>query len=341
MSQIPSFRKNLAPLLEYLDDPAVTEIAINEPQFVWLGRQGKRHMEGVSVPGLTLPLLDSLAAVTASYTRQDNDEKTPLLSATIPIDLRDGIADTERGGYRIQVILPPVVQQGTIGVCIRKPTLLDVDLDFYEEQGAFAQVNRPLDADERIDDTLAELYQAQRWNAFLKAAVAGRKNIVVSAGTNAGKTTALNAVLKHIGADERIVTIEDSREVRPPQKNRLHLVYSRGNQGVAKVTASDLLEALLRLAPDRAIIGELRGGEAYTFLEILNSGHTGSITTIHADSADLMYERLALMVIRGGTTLKKEDVIEYARSLIQVVVQFQRGTDGRRYISEIRYQHAA
>jgi type IV secretion system protein VirB11 len=340
MSEIASFRAKLSLLTEYLDDPRVTEIAINRPGEVWLGRQGRRYMQRALVPELSYRLLESLAEVTASYTSQETDRERPLLSATIPINLDEGVEDTERGGYRIQVVLPPAVEEKTIALCIRKPTLLDFGLRDYSQQGAFKDVNRKVDDEQYGDDRLAALYKEKQWEEFLRGAVRARKNIVISAGTNAGKTTLLNALLKEIPDYERVVTIEDSREIRPPQGNCLHMLYSRGGQGVARVTAVDLLEAMLRLTPDRPIIGELRGAEAYSYLELLNSGHAGSITTIHADSPTLMYDRLSQMVMRFGSPMGKEQIIDYAKSLIQVVIQFKLGADGRRYVSEILYEGA-
>ncbi|SAL60094.1 P-type DNA transfer ATPase VirB11 [Caballeronia humi] len=340
MSEIASFRAKLSLLTSYLDDPTITEIAVNRPGEVWLGRQGQRYMQPVDVPDLNQRLLDSLAEVTAAYSNQESDRERPLLSATIPINLAEGVADTERGGYRVQVVRPPAVEEKTLALCIRKPTLLDIGLAEYTAQGAFNTVNQPADDEHYSDERLAELHASGQWEEFLRGAVRAHKNIVISAGTNAGKTTLLNALLKEIPEYERVVTIEDSREIRPPQPNCLHLLYSRGGQGVAKVTAVDLLEASLRLTPDRAIMGELRGAEAYSYLELLNSGHTGSITTIHADSPTLMYDRLSQMVMRFGASMGKSQIIDYAKSLIQVVIQFKRAADGRRYVSEIRYEGA-
>lgn len=337
-STAASFRNKLAPLAHFLDDPAVTEIAINKPGEVWIGSQGKRYMEAHALPEMKYALLASLAELTANYTKQDSDEKKkPLLSATIPIDLREGIPDSERGGYRIQVVKPPAVAEGTVAICIRKPTLLELKLSDYTKQGAFNDVNNRMKSEVAQDDQLAEFYREKRWPEFLSAAVKSHKNIVISAGTNTGKTTALNALLQEIPPEERIVTIEDSREVRPYQRNCLHLLYSRGAKGETDVTPIDLLEAMLRLTPDRPIAGELRGAEAYSFLELINSGHSGSITTIHSDSPTLMFKRLAQMVMRFGAHMSQDQIEEYARSLINVVVQLKRGSDGQRYISEIYY----
>ena len=337
MSQIASFRSKLALLTEYLDDVTVTEIAINRPEEVWIGRQGKRYMERIVIPELHLGLLQSLAEVTAYNTEQKTSKEQPLLSATIPINLNAGIDDSERGSYRIQIIQPPAVAPRTIAICIRKPSMLEFSLADYSTQGAFSHINKNHNDEEYPNSKLTELHKAGKWEEFFKGAVRSHKNIVISAGTNAGKTTFLNALLKEIPEYERIVTIEDAREISPPQPNCLHLLYSRGGQGVSQVTAVELLQASLRLTPDRAIMGELRGEEAYSYLELLNSGHTGSITTIHADSPALMYDRLAQMVMRFGTPLRKEEIINYARSLIQVVIQLKRDHCGRRYISEVLY----
>lgn len=337
MSVIASFRVKLVPILPFLDDPTVTEIAVNRPGTLWVARQGQRYMQEHEEPILDYPLLESLAELTAVFTHQQAGSDKPLLSASIPIDLSDATPDEERRTYRVQIILPPATEAGSIGLCIRKHMPLDFSLMDYSAQGAFQQVNTPLEDEEYSDDVLKRLYSSGQWEEFLRGAVKAHKNIVISAGTNAGKTTLLNALLKEIPAQERVVTIEDSREIRPPQRNCLHLLYSRGEQGTAKVSAVDLLQAMLRLTPDRPIMGELRGEEAFSYLELLNSGHTGSITTIHADSPSLMYERLVQMVMRFGAPLGKQQIIDYARSLIQVVVQFKRASDGRRYISEILY----
>ena len=143
---------------------------------------------------------------------------------------------------------------------------------YYEESGAFDRVNEPPADSEDTDKKLASLYRDCAWPAFLRLAVKTKKNIVVSAPTFAGKTEFINMLLKEISPAERIVTIEDARELRPPQANAVNLLYSRGNQGTANVTPVELMEASLRLSPDRVIPGELRGAEAYVALEMLEFG---------------------------------------------------------------------
>jgi type IV secretion system protein VirB11 len=337
MSHSASLRTKLACIKVYLDDPDITEIVVNQPGIVWLARKTCRHMTSVQVPMLTIELLYSLAELIASCSHQETGRTKPVMSATIPVDLSEGARQNSLGNYRVQIMLPPVVAQGSVGLCIRKSTAMHISLDDYAQYGAFNTVNTSCDDHPYSDAKLSELYATAQWASFLRGAVLSHKNIVISAGTNAGKTTLLNALLKEVPDTERIVTIEDTREINPSQPNCLHLLYSRGGLGASSVNAIDLLQAVLRLSPDRAIMGELRGEEAYAYLELLNSGHTGSMTTIHADSPLLMYERLAQMVMRFGSTLSKTQIVDYAKSLIHVVIQCKYAANGRRYISEIWY----
>lgn len=342
MSEIASFRRKLEPLVALLDDPEVSEIAINGPGNVWAGYRSSRFMRPVACEGVTLPLIKSLADLIAAHTDQEVSAYTPILSGRIPINLDDGVSENERGDYRVQVVLAPAVEQHIGGiVCIRKPGRKQISLDEYEAMGAFDFINQPRQPAEYGDDHLVELYRAKRWKEFFKGIVKARKNIMISAGTNAGKSTFLNELLQHVDLSERLVTIEDTREIKAPGENVVHLIYSRGGQGKARVTPFDHLESILRLTPDRAIMGELRGGEAFPFLELLNTGHSGSMSTIHSDSPDLMFDRLASMASRGGADMSKSQLIEFSRQLIDVVIQWEYGFDGRRIITEVQYAKAA
>ena len=131
-----------------------------------------------------------------------------------------------------------------------------------------------------------------------------KKNVIVSGGTSTGKTTFTNVMLQEIPSDERLITCEDAREiVLNNHPNRLHLLASKGGQGRAKVTTQDLIEACLRLRPDRIIVGELRGVEVFSFLRAINTGHPGSISTLHADAPMMVIEQLKLMVMQAGLGL--------------------------------------
>ena len=142
--------------------------------------------------------------------------------------------------------------------------------------------------------------------------------------------------MKEIDPAERIITIEDTQEVRPAQKNHLSLLATRGDQGTAKVTVQNLLEASLRLRPDRILLGELRGEEAYTFLRAVNTGHPGSLSTVHADTPRGALEQIGFMVMQANLGLQHNQVMDYIRSIVDVVVQLKR-SGGVRRISEVWY----
>ena len=174
---------------------------------------------------------------------------------------------------------------------------------------------------------------------MLAFAVRQRRNILVSGGTSTGKTTFLNALLREVPLEERLILIEDTPELRIRHENSVGLIAVRGEQGETQVSANDLLVSSLRLRPDRIILGEIRGSEAFTFLRAVNTGHPGSMTTVHADSPDRAIEQLALLVLQGGTQLRRADVIDYVSSVIDVYVQLDRGAAGRR-VSDVRLRVA-
>ncbi|MEN9119345.1 ATPase, T2SS/T4P/T4SS family, partial [Xanthomonas euvesicatoria] len=195
MSQIASFRTKLSLLADYLDDKQVTEIQVNKPGELWLRKKDAYYAEQIEVPGLTYQLLSSLAEVTASFKSLEVDRDSPILSAEIPVNLDDGVPDFERGTYRTEMILPPVVPEGTIAMTIRKQSLVRMSLPKYREQGAFRFVNSDVLDEPYSDARLLDLYRANEWDEFLRGAVLAHKNIVISAGTYCGKTTCLNALV--------------------------------------------------------------------------------------------------------------------------------------------------
>jgi type IV secretion system protein VirB11 len=321
-----ALRTHLRPLQRWLESEAITEISVNGPAEIWIARQGEAYMERHAAADLTGDVLLELARQVATSTDQEVSRERPLLSAVLP------------NGYRVQFVLPPAAGRH-VALSIRKPAVLDLTLGDYERVGAFDLTNRLTREEEESERALRDAYAKREFAAFVRLAVRARKNILISAGTDTGKTTLLNAMLKEIELRERLVIIEDTRELRPPQLNVVRLFYSRGEQGLARVTAQDLCEATLRLRPDRILLGELRGKEAFTYLRTINSGHPGSITTIHSDSPQLAFEQLALMVMQGFPSIDKTLVIEYVRSIIPIVIQAKRAA-GRRFISEIYYADA-
>lgn len=317
----------LTPLKKYFARTEVSEISINKPGEIWVEVGG--DMERQPLPELDLEHLKSLARLVAQSTEQKISEEMPLLSATLP------------DGYRIQVVFPPACEPGTIVMSIRKQTILNLDLDQYEAIGAFQ--NTVVTKEESLlDKKLRTLLNDGAVKDFIKQAILGKKNIIISGGTSTGKTTFLNAALKVIPATERIITCEDAREIQIPHlENRVHLMASKGGQGRAQVTMQDLIEASLRLRPDRLMLGELRGKEAFSFMRAVNTGHPGSISTLHADTPELAIEQLTLMVMQAGLGLDRHQIKNYVESVIHVIIQLKRGARGMRYVSEIYFKESS
>jgi type IV secretion system protein VirB11 len=314
-------RSYLAPFEPVLDRDDVTDIYVNRPGELWV-ETTTGTIERHDAPALTTPTLARLARQIASLSSQGINREHPLLSATLP------------DGARIQVIAPPATREH-LAIAIRKHVSSDLSLDDYVASGAFADTQTGKSVERsRAHCELADQLAAGDIASMLATAVKTRRNILVSGGTSTGKTTFLNALLREIPKDERLILIEDTPELLIRHDNAVGLLAARSALGEAAVTADDLVSASLRMRPDRIILGELRGSEAYAFLRAVNTGHPGSMTTIHADSTAGAVEQLVLLALQGGTRLGREDITHYVRSTIGVFVQLGR-TGGRRHITKV------
>lgn len=314
----------LAPIKHIFDQDGVSEVSLNEPGRIWVEARGDIYE--VSVPEFTFPHLLALGRLIAQSTEQQISEEKPLLSATLP------------NGFRVQVIFPPACETGKVVFSIRKPSSLKLDLASYEASGAFRStiVRRGENED---DMKLRKLLDAGAIREFISFAVKLKKNIIVSGGTSTGKTTFFNAVIKEIPPTERVITCEDARELELDHlPNHVHLLASKGGQGRSKVTMQDLIEACLRLRPDRIMLGELRGAEAFSYLRAINTGHPGSIASLHADTPAMAYEQLILMILQAGLGITKDQIRDYVENVVNVVIQLKRGDKGRRFVSEIMFK---
>ncbi|HOO50968.1 MAG TPA: P-type DNA transfer ATPase VirB11 [Alphaproteobacteria bacterium] len=317
-------REYLDVFKEYMNDPEISEICVNSPGEVWIERMGQSAMLRTEDPKINNEALMRLGRLVATYTDQTIAQDKPLLSASLP------------SGERIQMAIPPIAKKG-VALSIRKQVVKDMTLDDYERTGAFDSVNVTQELqDQQGICNLRALAEKGDIKGFITEATKMKKNIIISGGTSSGKTTFLNSILKAIDPTERIITIEDTPEVKPSQDNHLSLIASKGEQGFSKVTIQDLLEASLRFRPDRILLGELRGKEAYTFLRAVNTGHPGSITTVHADTPRGALEQITLMVLQANLGLTHDQIMTYISSIIDVVIQLKR-VGGKRMISEIWY----
>jgi len=299
----------LAPLRPWLAREDVTEILVNHPGEIWVEAVGMA-MQRFAVPEIDDRHLQRLAEQVARISHQGVNREQPLLAAMLP------------DGSRVQFVAPSATR-GHWALAIRRHRLVDLPLSAYDDGPLLSAAPKA----SQIDPDANPI-------GFLADAVRKRRTILVSGGTSTGKTTFLNALLREVPPEERIVLVEDTPEIRLHHDNGLGLVAVKGELGEARIDTDDLLQAALRLRPDRIVVGELRGREAVSFLRAINTGHPGSFTTIHANSPAGALEQLALIVMQAGVGLGREDTIAYARSMIDIIVQLGR-VDGRRRIVAI------
>ena len=309
-------RACLAPLEEALSRPEVTDIYVNRPGELWIESLGGR-IEQREDPTLDEATLVRLSRQVAALSHQGISREHPLLSAILP------------DGSRVQVVAPPATR-GPLALAIRRQVAPAMTLSDYTAAGAFAATETgALQERFALPPKIAQLVQKGELATALAESVRARLNILVSGGTSSGKTTFLNALLREFPGDERLVLIEDTPELHIKHENSVGLIAVRGTLGETQVSANDLVSASLRMRPDRIILGELRGIEALAFLRAINSGHPGSMTTIHADSPEAAVEQLVLLALEAGTALSREDVRHYVTSTIDVFVQLGRNNGVR------------
>lgn len=319
-------RAMLRPLRSYLERPGVIEVCVNKPGEVWVETYEGWMRE--TDANLSFEGLRSMATAVATFTAQQTGQQAPLLSASLP------------SGERIQIAQPPATKFGIVGVAMRKPSEGVKRLSDLAGSGLFLHAKGRSAQMVEEERRLVHLKDAGIFDEFLRQAVLARKTIVLAGATGSGKTTVMKALAEEIPLDQRLITIEDAEEVRlPSHGNKLHLFYSKGGQGVSQVTPNTLLESCMRFRPDRILLAEVRGEEAFSFLDLAASGHPGSMTTIHAGSCEEAIERMALLVRKssagGGMTVS--EIRHLAASVIDIVVHFAR-VSGKFAVTGVMYQ---
>lgn len=310
-------RKLLEPLRGLLDRAEVTELSINRPGEVWATTHAGREQHHMAA--LSDNHLESLARALVVF----NDmAEAPIASVLLP--------DGERG----QIVLPPACLKGTLSLSIRKHASTAYTLDELEAQGAFEAVrdvsfNQPSEEKvaellesrdfKRLDPIEAELLALKRqgrYREFLERAVVGDRNIVVAGKTMSGKTTLTRSLIERVPSRERVITIEDVHELHlPNHPNKVHMMYGAG---AGEVSAEEALRSCMRQSPDRIFLAELRGNEAWEYINSLNTGHPGSITTTHANSAVMTFSRIASL-IKNSPSGKSLDMDAITATLEQTV----------------------
>ena len=318
----------LRPLREQLDAEGVLEVCVNRPGELLV--ETVNGWRVVPAPEMTLERCLSLATAVATYCDQQVNQERPLLSATLP------------SGERIQFVIPPAVTRGTVSITVRKPSHLIKRLDDFERDGLFERTVTRTASSELLpfEQELVALKEARRYAEFLRLAVRKHQTIVVSGKTGSGKTTFMKGLVEEVPKHERLITIQDTAELTlPNHPNVVHLFYSKDAQGTAKVTAKSLLEACLRMKPDRIFLAEVRGDECFHFVRLAASGHPGSITSVHAGSCALALEQMSLMIRESGAGggLRMNEIKWLLGVVVDVIVQFDRDERGR-FISELYYE---
>jgi len=289
----------LGPLEALLSDPDITEVMINGPSQIYVEQRGKLTISP-TVFESNDQLLQVIDRIVSRVGRRV-DESSPMVDARL------------KDGSRVNVIMPPLSLTGPV-VTIRK----------FAKDGF----------------TVADLVRigslTQDMMTFLRACVRGRLNVLVSGGTGSGKTTTLNALSAFIPETDRIVTIEDAAELQLRQDHVIALETRPSNvEGRGRVTVRDLLINALRMRPDRIVVGECRGGEALDMLQAMNTGHDGSMTTVHANNPKESISRLETMVLMAGADLPNRAIREQIGSAINIIVQQSRLRDGTRRVVSI------
>lgn len=289
----------LAPVREYLEDDSVSEILINGPQQIYIERRGK--LEEVAAKFVSESALKAAAANIAKSVGRMLDEMHPRLDARLP------------DGSRVHAVIPPLSRVGTV-IAIRKFKKDTLTIDKMQEFGS-------------LDD---------RTRRLIRALVLLHKNVIVSGATSSGKTSVLNALSSFIPEGERVLVIEDATELQLQQRHIVPFETRKADKnGQGEVTIRDLIRSALRLRPDRIVIGEIRGGEALDLLQALNTGHAGSMSTIHANSPIDCLSRIETCALLSGIDIPLVALRAQVASAIDAVVHTARLSDGSRKIVSV------
>lgn len=321
-----SVRYQLKVLEPYLQNDDITEIAINQPGRIWFEKKGVWYQDENEL--ITYQRCFELGVAVAKFSNNDFGEKDPILSAVLP--------DKERS----QFVMPPACQDDTISITIRKPSKQVFSFDDYKKSGFFSRV---LPVNNNISDEdreLIQLLEAKKYDEFLINAVKQEKNIIVAGATGSGKTTFMKTLNEQIPATDRIITIEDVPELfLPNHPNHVHLFYPSSAVEGSVVTPANLLKSCLRMKPHRILLAELRGAEAWDYIQICASGHGGSITSLHAGNVNEVFERLVGMYLSNprGQSMKYDVIMRQLYMTIDVIVHMSDQVGIGRGITQIYF----
>ncbi|MBY5336959.1 P-type DNA transfer ATPase VirB11 [Rhizobium leguminosarum] len=307
----------LKPVLKWLEDPRTEEVAINKPGEAFVRQAGafKKYPSP-----LTYDDLEDIAILAGALRKQDVGPRSPLCATELP------------GGERLQICLPPAVPSGTVSLTIRRPSTHVAELKEVSSRYQASRWNKWQLRNERRaheDEEVLKLYACGDLEKFLQACVTGRLTMLLCGHTGSGKTTMSKTLINAIPPQERLITIEDTLELVIPHENHVRLLYSKDGAGLGAVTAEQLLQASLRMRPDRILLGEMRDDAAWAYLSEVVSGHPGSISTIHGANPVQAFKKLFSLVKSSpqGSSMEDRTLIDMLSSAIDVIVPFRTSGD--------------
>lgn len=310
-----------------LEDDSITEICYNGKGNIWaLHDNGKWTSHETE---LNYKSAKAISKVIASAKETEITVKKPILSSTLA------------NGERVQVVIPPAMKQNYISITVRKPSKKKISIQEYEEQGLFlvGENKKKVQAKNAI---LNKLYVNEEYKDFIIEAVEQGKTIIVAGSTGSGKTTFMKTLIDFIPKFSRIISIEDVEElIFNEEDNYVQLFYPSEAKATDFLNATTLLKSCLRMKPDRIVLAELRGAETFDFINIINSGHGGSITSCHAGSVEETFSRLSMMTLlsESGQKIPYHVIQETLKYAIDIVIHMADTDEGRR-ITEIYYKDA-
>lgn len=324
-----SVMHHLEPLFPFLygeNSGAITEIAVNRSQEVWVEKSGEWIC--LEIPQMDYRRCFAAGVAAAKFSNNDFSETTPILSTVLP------------NKERAQFVMPPACEDNTISITIRKPSKGIIPLETYSNSGFFDRVLPVSNEISPADKHLKELLAARKFEEFLLQAVKDEKNIIIAGATGSGKTTFMKALMQKIPTADRIITIEDVAELfLPNHKNHVHLFYPSDAKNPV-VTPATLLKSCLRMKPTRILLAELRGAETWDFIQVCASGHGGSITSLHAGNVNEVFERLKGMYMSNEKGMGIDDAV-ISKSLymtIDVIVHMENHHKHGRGITQIWFK---
>lgn len=313
---------------KYLRNKHINEVCYNGDSQVWFqNRMGIWECEDTN---LDFDSASAFAQASASYKEDQIDKARPILSCVLT------------SGERVQICQPPATKKDFISITIRKPSQTRFKMEDHIESGLFSQVKKQTKEMSAKDAELLKLYKNNDFVEFTEKAVSYGKNVVICGETGSGKTTFMKSLIDFIPSDSRIITIEDVEEiVLYEHKNFVQLFYPSEAKAEDFLNSATLLKSCLRMKPDRILLAELRGAETYDFVNVLSSGHGGSITSCHAGSSEDCFKRLAMMMLQNpqGQKIPYEIIQKILFDLIDIIIHIY-AHNGQRRIGEIYFREA-